>query len=254
MRTRRGAVRQRALLAGLRRALSRPPGALAVLAVDMPRLTPATVDRLLAAAEGHDGAFLVDADGRRQLAGVLDPRALERARPADPFGLPWHRLMQTFDLADVAPVGDEARDVDTWADLRDLGRRPTERPLGNQGLRDGPSLVNVVPVNLHDWIDELCDTLDVETEVDEALILDLAAATRAQRGEDRGARDGVPARVRGWHPAMPTPKRSRRSPPAPRRWPRAGTVPPTRPTPTTSTTSRSPTTAWSTTAPTSYVV
>jgi hypothetical protein len=30
------------------------------------------------------------------------------------------------------------------------------------------------PVNLHDWIDELCDVLDVEAEVDEALILDLA--------------------------------------------------------------------------------
>lgn len=30
------------------------------------------------------------------------------------------------------------------------------------------------PVNLHDWIDELCDVLDIEVEVDEALILDLA--------------------------------------------------------------------------------
>ena len=30
------------------------------------------------------------------------------------------------------------------------------------------------PVNLHDWIDELCDVLDIETEVDEALLLDLA--------------------------------------------------------------------------------
>jgi hypothetical protein len=30
-------------------------------------------------------------------------------------------------------------------------------------------------VNLHDWIDELCDALDIETEVDEALVLDLAA-------------------------------------------------------------------------------
>ena len=29
-------------------------------------------------------------------------------------------------------------------------------------------------MNLHDWIDELCDALDVETEVDEGLILDLA--------------------------------------------------------------------------------
>ena len=28
-------------------------------------------------------------------------------------------------------------------------------------------------MNLHDWIDELCDALDIETEVDEALVLDL---------------------------------------------------------------------------------
>lgn len=38
-------------------------------------------------------------------------------------------------------------------------------------------------MNLHDWIDELCDVLDVETEVDEGLILDLArvAATNVQK-------------------------------------------------------------------------
>ena len=29
-------------------------------------------------------------------------------------------------------------------------------------------------MNLHDWIDELCDALDIDTEVDEALVLDLA--------------------------------------------------------------------------------
>ena len=29
-------------------------------------------------------------------------------------------------------------------------------------------------MNLHDWIDELCDVLDVEAEVDEGLVLDLA--------------------------------------------------------------------------------
>lgn len=29
-------------------------------------------------------------------------------------------------------------------------------------------------MTLHDWIDELCDALDIETEVDEGLILDLA--------------------------------------------------------------------------------
>lgn len=38
-------------------------------------------------------------------------------------------------------------------------------------------------MNLHDWIDELCDALDVEAEVDEALILDLAriAARNVER-------------------------------------------------------------------------
>jgi hypothetical protein len=34
--------------------------------------------------------------------------------------------------------------------------------------------VEIDRVNLHDWIDELCDVLDVETEVDEGLVLDLA--------------------------------------------------------------------------------
>jgi hypothetical protein len=29
-------------------------------------------------------------------------------------------------------------------------------------------------VTLHDWIDELCDALDIDAEVDEALVLDLA--------------------------------------------------------------------------------
>ncbi len=29
-------------------------------------------------------------------------------------------------------------------------------------------------MTLHDWIDELCDALDIEVEIDEGLILDLA--------------------------------------------------------------------------------
>jgi hypothetical protein len=29
-------------------------------------------------------------------------------------------------------------------------------------------------VTLHDWIDELCDVLDIDAEVDEGIILDLA--------------------------------------------------------------------------------
>lgn len=33
-------------------------------------------------------------------------------------------------------------------------------------------------VNLHDWIDELCDALDIEAEADEGLLVDLAGITR----------------------------------------------------------------------------
>ncbi|MBU2695326.1 MULTISPECIES: DUF6457 domain-containing protein [Pimelobacter] len=33
-------------------------------------------------------------------------------------------------------------------------------------------------MNLHDWIDELCDALDVEAEADEGLLVDLAGITR----------------------------------------------------------------------------
>lgn len=29
-------------------------------------------------------------------------------------------------------------------------------------------------MTLHDWIDELCDALDIDTELDEALVLDMA--------------------------------------------------------------------------------
>ena len=32
-------------------------------------------------------------------------------------------------------------------------------------------------MTLHDWIDELCDVLDLDVEVDEALVLDLARVT-----------------------------------------------------------------------------
>ena len=40
-------------------------------------------------------------------------------------------------------------------------------------------------MNLHDWIDELCDALDVEVDVDESLVLDVAR--EAAHGVDRPA-------------------------------------------------------------------
>jgi molybdopterin-guanine dinucleotide biosynthesis protein A len=110
-----------ALLTGLD-ALLRPPQTVGVLAVDMPWVTPWTFRRLRQAAQGHDGAFLTDPAGRRQLAGVLDVSRLAAVRPdlEGQHGLAMHRLLAGLDLAEVAAQGDEGRDVDSWADLRDL--------------------------------------------------------------------------------------------------------------------------------------
>jgi len=110
-----------ALLTG-RDALLDPRGTVAVLACDMPHLTPQTFGRLRAAAVGHDGAALVGPDGRRQLAMVLDVGRLDAVRPAleEQHGLALHRLLAPLDLVEVAAEGQEHRDVDTWADIRDL--------------------------------------------------------------------------------------------------------------------------------------
>jgi molybdopterin-guanine dinucleotide biosynthesis protein A len=99
------------LLAG-RDALHSRPAALAVVAVDMPLLSADTLRRLMAAAEG------------RQLAGVLDLAALDRVRPVDAHGMPLNRLLASLDLALLTGLPEEYRDVDTWADLRDLGADP----------------------------------------------------------------------------------------------------------------------------------
>jgi molybdopterin-guanine dinucleotide biosynthesis protein A len=114
------------LLAGLDRFLV-APDLVAVLAVDMPRVTADTVARLTAVVEsdpGLDGALLVDGAGRRQtLAAVYRHSALSAARPADlehQHGLPMRRLVARMRLAEVPAVDEEARDVDTWADVRDL--------------------------------------------------------------------------------------------------------------------------------------
>ena len=105
------------LLAG-RAGLSRRLDTL-VLAVDMPHVTAATVERLWAAADGHDGATLVGPDGRRRLVLALADGAFVRT-PTEAHGLSIRAFCQDLDLAEVPAAGDEARGVDTWADVRDL--------------------------------------------------------------------------------------------------------------------------------------
>lgn len=106
--------------------LLRPARLIGVLAVDMPHVSAHTFRRLREATEAHDGgfdgAFLHDPSGRRQLCGVLRADALGRVRPdlEGQHGMSLRTLLADLDLAEVAAVGDEARDIDTWADLRDL--------------------------------------------------------------------------------------------------------------------------------------
>lgn len=103
-------------------ALLRAPATIGVLAVDMPHVTASTLRRLREAATGHDGAFLVDTDGRRQLAGVVSAERLAAVRPDHErqHGMSLRSLLADLDLVDLPADGTEARDVDTWADWRDL--------------------------------------------------------------------------------------------------------------------------------------
>ena len=132
-----------ALLTG-RDALARQPSTLGVLAVDMPRVSAYTFRRLRDAAQGRDGAFLTDPNGRRQLAGVLDVARLDAVRPdhEGQHGMALHRLLAGLDLAEVPPEGEEARDIDSWADVRDLqGDNSVPQRVG--GCGPAPDLGNL---------------------------------------------------------------------------------------------------------------
>lgn len=114
------------LLAGLD-ALAVRPDLVCVLAVDMPRFSAATLDRLVDVLSGDDDSdavCLVDDEHRKQwLAAVYRYDALVAARPARrevEHGLPTGRLMLPLRILGVPAVDQEARDLDTWADLRDL--------------------------------------------------------------------------------------------------------------------------------------
>lgn len=109
------------LLTGRDHLLRRFP-TLAVLAVDMPHLTSATFRRLHEAAVGHEGAVLTGPDDRAQLAFVVETDRLDAVRPdrEAQHGLAIRTLLEPLDIVRVASVGSEARDVDTWSDLRDL--------------------------------------------------------------------------------------------------------------------------------------
>jgi molybdopterin-guanine dinucleotide biosynthesis protein A len=117
----------------------RLPHRVVVLAVDMPWVRPATIRRLVEAAAHADGAVLVDAGGRRQyLCGVYDAALLAAAGSGDTHGMPVRELLRTLDLVGVPAVASEARDVDTWEDVRawreEYGDPPCHPPTSAQRL------------------------------------------------------------------------------------------------------------------------
>ncbi len=93
----------------------------AVLAADLPFLTAPVVAALLAAAQGSDGAVLVDDTGREQvLTGVWRTAALRSAAVGDLAGAPLRRVLGGLAYARVpAPSGGPAPwvDCDTPEDL-----------------------------------------------------------------------------------------------------------------------------------------
>jgi molybdopterin-guanine dinucleotide biosynthesis protein A len=107
------------LLAG-RHAIDPAPDLLLVLAVDMPFVTSATVERLVAAVGEGDGAVLTAEDGRRRLVLVVRTERLDHVAPADPHGCPVHVLLAPLELREVPAVGREGHGIDTEDDLRGL--------------------------------------------------------------------------------------------------------------------------------------
>lgn len=104
----------------------------ALLAVDMPHVTPATLARLRAAIapdspggpdgldgrdspDGIDGAVLIGSEGRRHLAAVLRSAALV-GQPAS-HGRSMRDFLATLRLTEVPATGREGQDVDRPEDL-----------------------------------------------------------------------------------------------------------------------------------------
>jgi len=97
-----------------------------VLACDLPLITTATVQRLLTALErgasgtGADAAMLVDPAARRQpLLAVYDRAALAAALVdlGEPAGRSMRALVAGLNVVEVAAVGNEALDCDTWVEV-----------------------------------------------------------------------------------------------------------------------------------------
>ena len=103
----------------------------ALLAADLPFLDAATIARLVAAAQGRDGALLVDEHGRDQLlVGVWRTAALRSTLTGSLAGRPLGPLLAQLDAERVASTGSDCPpwfDCDTEHDV-ELARKRAAAP------------------------------------------------------------------------------------------------------------------------------
>jgi molybdopterin-guanine dinucleotide biosynthesis protein A len=93
---------------------------IAVLACDLPLVTAEAVRALAMAVDGHDGALLVDAEGRAQpLCAVYRTSALRSAVTSvgEVHGASMRSLVATLDLVELEDRWAASADVDTDSDL-----------------------------------------------------------------------------------------------------------------------------------------
>lgn len=95
-----------------------------VLAADLPLVEADTVRRLLLAADRHDGAVLVDAEGHEQfLCAAYSGRRLAEALAPLPGGASMRRAVSGLDLARVPDTAVAGLDCDTWEQVEEVRRR-----------------------------------------------------------------------------------------------------------------------------------
>jgi molybdopterin-guanine dinucleotide biosynthesis protein A len=108
-----------ALAAGLKSLDADPAPQVVLLAADLPFITADVVHTLWTNIAEHDGAVLMDRQGRDQwLAACYQRSALNKAiADVEVAGLSLKRLLAGFDLARVPDVDGSAFDCDTWEDV-----------------------------------------------------------------------------------------------------------------------------------------
>lgn len=117
-----------ALGAGIR-ALPHGTESVVGLAVDMPRVRPATLRRLAGALADHshaDGAVLVDPHGRHQLAFALRRSVAAPLGDRDLAHLGVWRALGDLVWVEVPAVSNEHHDIDTPTDLHEWLTAPPE--------------------------------------------------------------------------------------------------------------------------------